>query len=141
METINNIELRDQDKYPDEELLSTILKESFSAYKNLLRLFDKYDLNYQWRYYHDGKAWLCKVQKKKKTIVWMSAWNGFMQASIYISEKYADKLFELNISNDLKEKFRNAKNVGKSLPCTFNIIDNEILIDFEIVMNYKLMCK
>ncbi|MDX9789522.1 MAG: DUF3788 family protein [Candidatus Kapaibacterium sp.] len=141
METINNIELRDQDKYPDEELLSTILKESFSAYKNLLRLFDKYDLNYQWRYYHDGKAWLCKVQKKKKTIVWMSAWNGFMQASIYISEKYVDKLYELNISNDLKEKFRNTKNVGKSLPCTFNIIDNEILIDFEIVMNYKLMCK
>ena len=23
----------------------------------------------QWRYYKDGKAWLCKVQKKKKTIV------------------------------------------------------------------------
>ena len=85
METINNIELKDENKYPDDDLLKSVLNESFLAYKKLLELFIKYDMNYEWRYYHDGKAWLCKVQKKKKTIVWMSAWKGFIQAVLYLS--------------------------------------------------------
>ncbi|HMA64672.1 MAG TPA: DUF3788 family protein, partial [Chitinispirillaceae bacterium] len=90
METINTIELRDVNNYPDDTVLKSILKESFISYRKLLELFTTHDMTYEWRYYHDGKAWLCKVQKKKKTIIWMSAWKGFIQATIYFPEKYID---------------------------------------------------
>ena len=74
--TINNIELRDEHIYPDEIVLRRVLGQSYEAYLDLLNLFQNYEMNCQWRYYNDGKAWLCKVQKKKKTIAWMSAWSG-----------------------------------------------------------------
>ncbi|MBI9105171.1 MAG: DUF3788 family protein [Spirochaetales bacterium] len=82
METINKIELRDENIYPDENVLCKILDESYESYTKLLELFGNNDMNYEWRYYHDGKAWLCKVQKKKRTIVWMSAWKGYMKATL-----------------------------------------------------------
>ncbi len=141
METINNVELRNESIYPDESVLMTVLDESFYSYKALLELFAKQEMDYEWRYYHDGKAWLCKVQKKKKTIVWMSAWKGYMQATLYIPEKHIERVYELDISSELKEVFRSTKSVGKSKPCTFKITDNSILVDFETVMLFKIGCK
>ncbi len=141
METVNSNVLNDKEKYPDEAVLSLVLKESFNAYKKLLELFDENNLSYEWIYYNDVKAWLCKVQKKKRTIVWMSAWDGFIQSTIYFPEKYIDKFFELNINDIIKEKFISIKNVGKSKPCIFEIKDEKILIDFEKVMLCKIECK
>ncbi len=71
----------------------------------------------------------------------MSAWKGFMQATIYFPEKYIDQVYQLDISDDLKEKINSTKNVGKSKPCTFEIKDKNIFKDFEKVMNLKIMCK
>jgi hypothetical protein len=141
MDTINDVELRDESIYPNEEVLSSILQDSFQTYLSLLDLFKKYDMSYEWRYYRDGKAWLCKVQKKKRTIIWMSAWKGFMQATIYFPERYIDQVYQLDISDDLKEKINSTKNVGKSKPCTFEIKDKNIFKDFEKVMNLKIKCK
>ncbi len=138
METINNIELKDEGIYPDEIVLRRILGQSFNAYQKLLELFQKHGMNYEWRYYHDGKAWLCKVQKKKKTIVWMSAWKGFMQATVYFPLKSFEQVLVLEITEGLKEKFSNTKNVGKSKPCIFEVQSNEILMDFEKVMELKI---
>jgi hypothetical protein len=81
LETINNIELTDKSVYPDETVLKAVLGKSYRSYCALLALFDRNEMLHEWRYYMDGKAWLCKVQKKKKTIVWMSAWKGFIQSS------------------------------------------------------------
>ena len=38
METINNVELRDESIYPDDSVLESILNDSFQAYKKLLEL-------------------------------------------------------------------------------------------------------
>lgn len=141
METINNLELRDENQYPSDDTLRAILNESFLSYKKLLEIYDAYDLNYEWRYYHDGKAWLCKVQKKKRTIVWMSAWKGYMQAALYFPEKYIKQVFDLDISEEMKENFRSTKHVGKSKPFIFIVREESILKDFETVMKYKFGCK
>ena len=95
METINKIELRDESVYPDEQLLKSILGRSYDAYCELLKLYDDNEMEIEWRYYKDGKAWLCKVQIKKRTIVWMSAWKGYMQATIYFPEKYIEEIYTL----------------------------------------------
>jgi len=141
MESINNIELREENIYPDEMVLRSILGQSYKIYVDLLELFQKNEMNYEWRYYHDGKAWLCKVQKKKKTVVWMSAWKGFVQATIYFPLKFLESVLALDISEKTKEKITNTKNVGKSKPCIFEIRSKEILTDFEKVMNLKVVIK
>jgi len=141
METINNIELKDEKIYPDESVLSEILGQSYNTYLDLIKLFDKLEMNYEWRYYRDGKAWLCKVQKKKKTIVWMSAWRGYMQATIYFPLRFLESVLSLNITEESKEKITNTKDVGKSKPCIFEIRSKEVLIDFEKVMKFKINCK
>ena len=141
METINQIELTDENTFPDESVLKKILGRSFNAYLSLIELYDSYDLNYEWRYYRDGKAWLCKVQKKKKTIVWMSAWKGYMKATVYFPERYLEDICKLNISSEAKNKIKKTKNVGKSKPCIFEIRNKKVLKDLDKVMKFKILTK
>ena len=138
MEQINTVELRDPNKYPDEAILQSILGDSYLAYKALLELYDTMGMVYEWKYYTDGKAWLCKVQKKKKTVIWMSAWKEYMQATIYIHDKDIEKFKSLDIREEVKERIVSAKKVGKSLPCMFEIRDQEILKDIEKVALLKI---
>ena len=138
---MTKIELRDESVYPDDVVLKSVLGNSFLAFSRLLKLYDAQGMEYGWRYYHDGKAWLCKVQKKNKTIVWMSAWTGCIKATVYFPEKYISDIFSLAISSQMIEKIRNTKNVGKSKPCIFEIRDDKILDDFEKVMLLKLVSK
>jgi hypothetical protein len=137
VETINNIELTDEKTYPDEKVLQGILGKSYAAYTCLIELFDNHEMSHEWRYYRDGKAWLCKVQKKKRTIVWMSAWKGYMQATVYIPHKYLKQVYKLDISDKAKDKIKRTKNVGKSKPCIFEILNKKVIKDLEKVMLFK----
>jgi len=141
MEQINKTELTDASVYPDEEVLRTVLGKSYQAYCSLLELFEFNGLTHDWRYYKDGKAWLCKVEGKKKTIVWMSAWNGYIKATIYIPAKYIDTLDKLDLSDETKKRIQETSNVGKSKPCMFDIKNKKILKDFSIVMKHKVELK
>ena len=141
METADTIQLKDENIYPDDSVLSQVLGQSFDAYRALLELFSRNQITHEWRYYRDGKAWLCKVQKKKKTIVWMSAWDGFIKATIYFPERYLEELLALKISELMKEKIRSVKRVGKSVPCIFEIRDKAVLMDFNEVMQLKMRLK
>jgi hypothetical protein len=141
METINKIELTDESVYPDEKILMDVLGKSYAAYCELLELFEKNQMHPGWRYYKDGKAWLCKVQRKKKTIVWISAWKGYMQAAIYLPERLIGQVYALDITKETRDKIKTTKNVGKSKPCIFEIRESSILNDFEKVMQFKITAK
>lgn len=141
MESINQIELCDETAFPDEKVLSDLFGNGYPAYCELLKLYDANQMEYTWRYYHDGKAWLCKVQKKKRTIVWMSAWRGFIKATIYVPEKYIDAIYKLEISEARKQKIRDTKNTGTSKPCIFEIHSTDVLEEFNKVMQFKIASK
>jgi hypothetical protein len=141
VETVNAIELANPDIFPSDEVLSGVLGASFGAYKALLDLFAQNGMTVEWRYYRDGKAWLCKVQHKKRTIVWMSAWKGFMQATIYFPAKYIDDVYGLDLEESTIGKIRATRSVGKSKPCSFDIRDRAVLEDFSKVMQFKLIAK
>jgi hypothetical protein len=141
METANGIELTDGAVYPDEKVLKSVLGRSYRTYCALIELFDRNEMHCEWRYYTDGKAWLCKVQKKKRTIVWMSAWKGFMQATMYIPAKFEEAIYALPISEESRQYLRASRNVGKSKPCTFEIRNQKVLKDFNTVMQFKIQAK
>jgi hypothetical protein len=141
MDTIDTIQMRDETIFPDEAILAGILGDSFPAYQALINLFDENQLTHGWRYYKDGKAWLNKVQKKDKTIVWMSAWKGCAHATIYFPEKIMDSVYALDFSEDRKQKIRDTKNTGKSKACTFEIKTTDVLDDFNTLMQFKIKLK
>ena len=141
METINKIELSDPSVYPDETVLKGVLGRSYASYCALLEMFEQNEMLPEWRYYNDGKSWLCKVQKKKKTIIWMSAWKGYMQAGIYVPVRLEDEIYQLPIAEETKERIRTTKNVGKSKPCLFEIRNQKILKDLDTVMQFKIRSK
>ncbi|MDR1632428.1 MAG: DUF3788 domain-containing protein [Dysgonamonadaceae bacterium] len=62
--------LREQEIFPSKEVLKNVLGEMiYSVFEELeTRLTsDEFALAFDWNYYRDGKAWLCKVCRKKKT--------------------------------------------------------------------------
>jgi len=139
MESINTIELCDADLYPSDGILKKVLSKSYDVYSSLLELFTTNNMIYEWRYYKDGKAWLCKVQYKKRTIVWMSAWKGFIKATIYFPEKYVEDIYGLDLSQKTIEHIKNTSNTGKSKPCIFEMKSSSILKDFSKLMQFKLI--
>jgi len=138
METINNQELKDKDIFPDAAVIESVIGTSYPHYLALLELFEENGMTHEWRYYHDGKAWLCKVQKKKKTIIWMSAWPGYMQATVYVPEARIPEIDGLDLSERAKTRVAEARRVGKSLPCIFEIRDAQAIRDLNIVMQRKI---
>jgi len=142
VETINKIELTDASAYPDESVLKKVLGVSYGAYLELLKLYESNNLSYEWRYYRDGKAWLCKVQHKKRTIVWMSAWKGYMQVTIYFPERVINDVFNLSLT--LARKWLNKNNqltTPRFTSCTtihiFNIKSHSSKPDLALIDFYR----
>ena len=135
------IQLTDPNIFPDIAHIQNALGNSYQAYDELMRIYNKNSLINEWKYYKDGKAWLCKIQKTTKTIAWMSIWNGFIMVTIYFTEKNVDGVYNLGINEETKESIRNSKRIGKMIPCTFEIDSSELLKDVEEVMIYKMNVK
>ena len=79
----------------------------------------------EWNYYKDGNAWLCKVCLKKKTVFWLSVWDKYFRTGFYFSEKYRSGVMELDIGDDLKENFSQAKPIGKLIPLAISVNGKE----------------
>jgi len=138
MEQISRMALTDPDVAPEPHILEQILGESHPVYEELLRMLQSNGLQHEWRYYSDGKAWLCKVTGKKKTIVWMSAWTGYVRATVYIPERLLDGVFGCGIGPDTVERIRIARGVGKSRPCTIDVKDSRGVAELEKLIRHKV---
>lgn len=97
----------------------------------------EYGLSSEWRYYNDGKSWLCKVSYKRKTIFWLSVWSGYFQIGFYFTEKHLEGIAALEIDEKTKEDFCLMKPVGKLLPMVFKISRKEQLDDLLNVTAFK----
>lgn len=134
-------QLIDPNVFPDESLLEAVLGEGYTVYRDLLDLFSKNEITFEWKYYYDGRLWLCKASKKKKTIVWMSAMKGCIRATIYFPEKYIDGIYHQELSEATKDMIKNTKNTGRSKGCTFEMRSKKVLQEFNVIMQYKLSLK
>ena len=118
-------------------------KEIFSIYKKLHTTITspEFELNPEWNYYNDGKAWLCKVSYRKKTVFWLSVWNTGIKTSFYFTEKTRQGVLELAISDEIKQRFRNATLIGKLIPLSMTILKEEHLSDLRKIIHYKKTLK
>ncbi len=136
--------LRDAGVFPSEQILRDALgKTVYSILKSFIATIadDEYNLTIEWRYYNDGKAWLGKVIYKKKTVLWLSIWEGFFKTSFYFIEKHLEAITALDISKTVKEEFVKAKTVGKLIPMIIDINRDEQLNDLLTIVRFKKSLK
>ncbi len=90
----------------------------------------------QWRYYNDGKAWLCKVTDGRKTLFWFSVWEGFFRVSFFFLERHLEGLAALEIVHGKLEK-----EWGRMLPLIFDVRDERPLAEIRRVVGFKKKAK
>ncbi len=135
--------LRDADIFPSDKILEDALGEGFNVLVSFLEAVTnkEYSLIIEWRYYNDGKAWLGKAVYKKKTIFWLSVWEGFFKTSFFFTEKHLQAIAELNISETIKDEFAKAKTIGKLIPMIFDVNKENQLGDLLTVVWFKKSLK
>jgi len=131
--------LRDPNIQPTKEVLANALGNSYLVFEELMEIITdaKYALVPIWNYYKDGNAWLCKVCYKKKTVFWLSAWDGFFKTGFYFTEKNSQGVMELNIEKSIKDDFISGKHIGKLIPLGINIDRKEQIKDLLNIIEYK----
>ena len=108
--------LSDPEQYPTDEVIhGCIGKRKQTLWTALFEMIHEQhpDFSEEWRYYKDGKNWLMKVTRKKKTIFWLSVWKNAFKITFYLSDKAEPLVEESDISEALKEQFKTGKHYGK----------------------------
>jgi hypothetical protein len=141
--TMETPALKDPAISPAKKVLQTALGKSYAAYEDLMTLVesDAFGLTPNWNYYNDGKAWLCKVQFKKKTVFWLSVWDHYFKLGFYFTEKNSKGIFDLDIDEEIKKGFKEHKSVGKLLPLVLSITKKVQLKDALKIIEYKKSLK
>jgi hypothetical protein len=134
--------LREADIFPSKEVLKNILLDVYDVLEAFEAQLTKEEaLSFDWHYYNDGKSWLCKVCHKKKTVFWLSIWEGCFKATFFFLERHLEDIAALDISEQIKEDFCRTKSVGKLLPMLIRIDKTEQLPDLLKVIEFKKKAK
>jgi hypothetical protein len=107
--------LTDKNEFPTEEIIYSHIGKSKILWHSVFEYIhsDHPDLSEEWKYYNDGKSWLLKVLKKSKTICWVSLLNNSFRMTFYFTDKVEPLILNSNISDELKEQFKNGKRYNK----------------------------
>jgi hypothetical protein len=132
--------LSDMNTYPSEEVILGFLGKSKAYWKEFVDMlkasFPNLELN--WRYYRDGSSWLCKVVNKKKTVFWLSVYDGYFKTAFYFTEKTGSNIRRLDIGKEIIDSYLKAKGFGKLKPLRIDIKSKKAINDLKKVIEYKL---
>ncbi len=107
--------LSDKNQFPTEDIIFSHIGRT----KTLWISFFEYihsnhtDFSEEWRYYNDGKSWLMKVQRKAKTVFWLSIVKSSFRITFYFTDKASQAISASGISEELKAQFQSGKSYGK----------------------------
>ncbi len=135
--------LNDPKEHPDDEVLAKYLGRSKPAWDAFAAGIASgfADASMEWRYYNDGKAWLCKLTRRKKTVCWISIWDKFFKTTFYFTAKCDKDIAALPIASDLKSWYREQPSIGKLKPLTVEVRAKKTLEDVFELVRYKSSLK
>ena len=131
-------QLRDPDLSPTDEIVAKALGEAYNAYMCFVRELVDHNIQLEWRYYTDGKAWLGKGicrwtgirgGQKETTVFWLSVWDGFFKVTIYIPEKYRADILSSLLDDKVRQLVEDSDQMGNKLkffPLVFEMHSDEM---------------
>ncbi len=136
--------LRDKNVFPTNEVLEAALgKRRAAVLAEFLETItsDAVGLSFEWRFYNDGKSWLGKATHKKKTICWLSVYEGRFCTNFYFTEKTRGGVLDLSIDENIRQAFAQADMSGKMVRLAFQVAAKRQIKDVLEVIKYKKTLK
>lgn len=148
MKTTKEQLLRNPDIQPSSDVIAKALKEAGNTYIKFINELIKHNIEIEWRYYTDGKAWLAKGLYKWKgvrgglketTVFWLSVWDGFFKLTIFIPEKNREDALNLPLSDDINKMISESKQMGKLkfFPVVFDLYSDELLPSVFTLLDFR----
>lgn len=140
--------LRNHDIQPTSDVIAKALGEANDAYIKFIKELDSHDIQLEWRYYTDGKAWLAKGLYKwtgikggqnEITVFWLSIWDRFFKVTIYVPKKDYANIYSLSLDDTVKKMLVNSKQMGKLkfFPLVFDIYTGEVFGSIFSIVDFK----
>jgi len=134
--------LADASIYPDSAVLAKVLgTKHYSLFVKFARQIENLSLSFEWRYYNDGKEWLCKILHHKKNLGWLSIWPDGFRVTVFLTAKTIDGFYALDINDEIKTCAREAKTIGKLLAVLTAINTDSVIEDVLKILEYKKQLK
>jgi len=137
------IVLTDPNVQPTEELIFSIIGANSVFWENLIDyLYDNhFDITEEWRFYNDGKAWLYRALRKKKTVYWAGVIKDTFRISFWFGDKAEPTLLASTLPETIKEEFRNAKRYAHSRSISIEMHSPEDLQNAIALIELKIKLK
>jgi hypothetical protein len=112
---MDNPVLGDKSIKPTDEIIYSHLGKKKELWISFFDFIKKNhpEIEKEWRYYNDGKSWLMKVTRKKKTVFWLSLHDHSFRITFYLTDKASRAIEESKIPDTLKKQFAEGKYYNK----------------------------
>jgi hypothetical protein len=117
--------LSDKSTVPTDEFIFSILGERKIYWERIMSYSSETypGASGSWNYYNDGKQWLFKFVRKKKTIFWSGLLKDAFRVTFYFGNKAESLIENSDLPQGIKEEFKTAKRYGLIRPVSFIIRD------------------
>lgn len=131
------------DEHPNEDLIFSHIGRTKSYWVSIFDFIhsEHPEFDEEWRYYKDGKSWLLKIVRKKKTVCWISVQQKHFKMTFYFTDRAEPAIMGSSISNELKEQFRNGKYYNKIRGLTITFSNKKDVEYAKTLIDIKLNTK
>jgi len=135
--------LSDKMQFPSEEIIYSHLGKARNIWVSFFEYLQENhpDILSEWRYYNDGKSWLMKVTRKKKTIFWLSVLKGTFRITFYFTDRAADAIADSTLPAIMKKQFKEGKQFGKIRGLTIIFKSKKDIESAKVLLLIKLNTK
>jgi len=99
------------------------------------------DISEVWRFYNDGKCWLFRTLKKKKTLFWVGISDGTFRVSFYLGGKAEPLIAQSDLPERIKNEFINDQSKSMFRSITINVDDSQDAENVIKLIEIKLKLK
>lgn len=140
--------LRNPEIFPSSDVIENALGEADKAYVKFINELKNRDIQFEWRYYYDGKAWLGKGiyrwtgprgGQNEATVFWLSVWDGYFKVTIYVPEKDRADVLRLPLDNEAKMMIESTRQMGrlKYFPLVFDMVTDDMFDSIFALAEFK----
>ncbi len=119
------IVLTDPTVVPNEELVFKLIGNKRLLWKQIAEHLhtNHKEITEAWQFYNDGKCWMFRYLKRKKTICWIGVQEDTFRVGFWLSDKARPVIEQSDLTETVKESYRNARQT--KIGCGFSIVVNE----------------
>ena len=137
------VKLSDKNIVPTDELIFSMTGDKKLLWDWILRnISEKYaDISGSWNWYDDGKQWLYRLTRRRKTIYWASLTDNTFRITFWFSDKAEPLIEKAILPPSVKDRFRKARKSGLVRPVSITIQEQSDAANVISLAEVKQMLK